>query len=367
VLTEERRAFNRFKESENAAQAQLPSAWTPTDVVKALGVARASAKSARETLRNTESKRKAALVKARDSLSSLAKQDDIPPQQKRATKAALSQLDAIVSDWDSKRADLEKQLDILKEDQAITSSILNKFDDFKNQVNEVYEAVALGLAAESLAHEVGALLDDLVARTNRAMAAARRSGEPSLVGYLEVVRAIVSSLRKQVSFLDPMLRATREQKSTFSIEKFLTEFVELRVEHMTRLGINLDLVVKRDFTVKMSRGRLQQVIENLCRNSEFWLQSKVASDSSARHITLTVDSPSVIVSDSGPGVKQGLENSIFEPFISGKPAGQGRGLGLFISRQLLRRDGCDIELAPDRNSRGRRGTFVVSLEAVEQP
>jgi C4-dicarboxylate-specific signal transduction histidine kinase len=61
-----------------------------------------------------------------------------------------------------------------------------------------------------------------------------------------------------------------------------------------------------------------------------------------------------------------MENVLFEPFVSGKPAGQGRGLGLFISRQLLQRDGCDIVLEPDRHDKGRRNRFTVDLRAVEQ-
>jgi C4-dicarboxylate-specific signal transduction histidine kinase len=211
------------------------------------------------------------------------------------------------------------------------------------------------------------ILEELVQRTNRALPRARRSGDSTLVGYVEAVRATVSALRKQVSFLDPMLRGTREQRSTFSAGGFVEEFVELRRDRLARFSIAMTTQIEKDFTVRMSRGRLQQVLDNLTRNSEYWLRQS-ASKARGSHgiITFEVLSPNITVSDSGPGVKPSMENVLFEPFVSGKPAGQGRGLGLFISRQLLQRDGCDIVLEPDRNDKGRRNRFTVDLRAVEQ-
>jgi C4-dicarboxylate-specific signal transduction histidine kinase len=207
------------------------------------------------------------------------------------------------------------------------------------------------------------VLEDLVQRTNRAAPRARRTGDSSLVGYVEAVRATVTTVRKQVSFLDPMLRTTREQKTTFSVARFVEEFVELRRERLSRFNITTNIVNERDFTVRMSRGRLLQVLENLTRNSEYWLRQSTQTPHG--QISFEISASHVVVSDSGPGVKAGVENALFEPFVSGKPAGQGRGLGLFISRQLLQRDGCDLILEPDRNAKGRRYRFAIDLQAVE--
>ena len=40
------------------------------------------------------------------------------------------------------------------------------------------------------------------------------------------------------------------------------------------------------------------------------------------------------IEDNGPGVTEDRREHIFQPFISNKPAGQGRGLGLYIAREL---------------------------------
>ena len=335
--------------------------------MRALNEAKQTAKKAQATLASTERQRKAAVTRVRDSLNQLVQRGALPTAQMRAAAEAVRHLDQVLADWEAQRAALEGQLEALKEDQALTSALLDRFDQFKSQISEVYEAVGLGLVAEGIAHEMEGILEDLVQRTNRAIPRAKRAGDASLVGFVEAVRATVNALRKQVSFLDPMLRTTREQKSTFSVAQFVEEFVELRRERLSRFEIRATAQNEKDFTIRMSRGRLLQVLENLARNSEYWLrQSALSARGAHGEISFEIAAPHIVVSDSGPGVKPGLENAIFEPFVSGKPGGQGRGLGLFISRQLLQRDGCDLVLEPDRNTKGRRYKFAVDLQAVEQ-
>jgi len=52
---------------------------------------------------------------------------------------------------------------------------------------------------------------------------------------------------------------------------------------------------------------------------------------------------------------------VFEPFVTNKPAGKGRGLGLFIVRQLLRAAGATVDLLPDRNRYGSLYILEIDL------
>jgi signal transduction histidine kinase len=72
-----------------------------------------------------------------------------------------------------------------------------------------------------------------------------------------------------------------------------------------------------------------------------------------------------IVSDSGPGVDPDYESALFEIFVTAKPERDiGQGLGLFIVTELLRVDGCEISLLPEKNSDGRRYRFSVNLRPL---
>jgi len=136
---------------------------------------------------------------------------------------------------------------------------------------------------------------------------------------------------------------------------------------MNEESISLAINVAKPFTVHIPRGRLMQIVDNLVRNSEYWLQVPAAqSKVKAPTITIEVSKPMISVFDNGLGVKAEIEDRLFGMFVSDKPKDTGRGLGLFITREILLRYGCDVTLADARNAHGRRYRFDIDLAAVTQ-
>ena len=78
-------------------------------------------------------------------------------------------------------------------------------------------------------------------------------------------------------------------------------------------------------------------------------------------VTIDGDEQVLIFSDDGPGISEQDAPYIFEPFYSGR-GDEGRGLGLYIAKQLLERHEYSIELADLKSQRKLRGAnFVVSF------
>ena len=66
----------------------------------------------------------------------------------------------------------------------------------------------------------------------------------------------------------------------------------------------------------------------------------------------------VVVWDNGPGIPKHIQTEIFKPFFTTKPVGEGTGLGLHISRQVVDRVGGEISV----ESAEEQGTrFLVRL------
>ena len=100
--------------------------------------------------------------------------------------------------------------------------------------------------------------------------------------------------------------------------------------------------------VQMYPSTLYPVIVNLVDNAIYWLTNY----SGDRVILLDKEVGSITVTDSGRGISLGDEEAIFEQGFSRKPAGSG--YGLYVAREVLRRDGADIRLATPSADRGAR-------------
>jgi PAS domain S-box-containing protein len=117
--------------------------------------------------------------------------------------------------------------------------------------------------------------------------------------------------------------------------------------------------------VDASEGRLAQVFLNLLVNAA----QAFAPGEAARHevrVTTRVDRGGQVVveiADDGPGIPPEIRARIFEPFVTTKPAGEGTGLGLFISREITQALGGTIEVESEV---GRGTTTRVRLPPSAQ-
>lgn len=66
------------------------------------------------------------------------------------------------------------------------------------------------------------------------------------------------------------------------------------------------------------------------------------------------------VEDNGSGVPEAVKNKIFQPFFTTKPAGQGTGLGLSLSYDIIKAHGGELNL---HSKEGLGTTFIITLPA----
>jgi signal transduction histidine kinase len=151
------------------------------------------------------------------------------------------------------------------------------------------------------------------------------------------------------------------------VKEVLEKVQRLFVTSLTREGINFRIVEKGSspLVAKTTDAVLLQLFLNLFDNSLYWLQSKPAGKRQIE-VLLDGDEHQLIFADNGPGVKPDDAPFIFEPFYSGKGE-EGRGLGLYIARQLLDRQDYAIELADIKRHKLLGGAnFVVSFVLAEE-
>jgi PAS domain S-box-containing protein len=108
-------------------------------------------------------------------------------------------------------------------------------------------------------------------------------------------------------------------------------------------------------SVWASAGQLSQVFVNLLVNA---LQSAGQVGTVKVETLLEGDRAVVRVSDDGSGIEPEHRERLFDPFFTTKPAGEGTGLGLYISHEIVRGHSGEIVVT---STPGDGATFEVRL------
>ena len=111
--------------------------------------------------------------------------------------------------------------------------------------------------------------------------------------------------------------------------------------------------------VRAIGSELNQVWANLIDNALDAVDTGGKVTVSASRVARSVV---VRVIDNGPGIPEHVKNQIFDPFFTTKEPGKGTGLGLEISRRIVRGHNGDIEI----ESKPGHTEFRVSLPVAEE-
>lgn len=192
----------------------------------------------------------------------------------------------------------------------------------------------------------------------------RRNFEPKLVS--ELAPKMKEDLVRLNQLIDNILQVRRlaDRQVQIRIERLnlsaeLSHFGDRIKERIEAAGGKLKIDVAENIWIDGALPELIRVWELLVDNSLKYGQSGGLEIG----ITLkkTRDSAEINFRDNGPGIPSGMEEKLFEPFFRGnieeKRTVPGSGLGLYIAREFIRRQGGTINI---RN--GSTGGAVVTMK-----
>jgi C4-dicarboxylate-specific signal transduction histidine kinase len=287
-------------------------------------------------------------------------------EEEVAATRLLEDVGLVLEDARKTLAQVTAMLGPAKEIGRIADVLEPDLKHLQDELAQFSELAGLGMTAEALSHEISIIADGLSARTMELSSRLKgqiRETDTYVVAFTEHVQTAVNRIRKQLSHLDPSMRYVRERRDAIRIGDLCKEMHDFYNERLARSRIQISLADPFDnFTVLMNKGKLIQVLDNLILNSEYWLRDDLKTRQiSEAIIHMQSASPYLDISDSGIGISPSVEHYLFQPFVTTKPQGVGRGLGLFIARQLLESSGCAISLLPIRNQYDRRYVFRIDF------
>lgn len=186
-----------------------------------------------------------------------------------------------------------------------------------------------------------------------------------LLKELQSIRGGMSFIEAQLKDIQLLFKSSKQRRKSIRV-KDIVDKVE-RIYHRLLNKESIELSIKSlgsPLVAKTTDAVLLQLLLNLFDNAVYWLQQTSKADKKIE-ILLDGNKGQMIFSDNGPGINKEDIPYIFEPFYSGK-GDEGRGLGLYIARQLLERNEYSIELAELKSEQILSGAnFIINLFVEE--
>lgn len=229
--------------------------------------------------------------------------------------------------------------------QRARESIAAQVDDERRMREEVQSLQQQVIRQERLA-AIGVLVSGVAHELNNPLQAILGFAELLQMqkGMPEQARADLSLIQKEAARASAIIRnlsrfgRQMSEPTPVRLRDVVASVMELRQRKLEELNITVELDEKSQAFVMAIFTELQQVLLNFTINAE---QAIVGhANAAARRVVIRTGDRDgwawMEVEDSGRGVEPEDEAKLFQPFYTTKPVGEGTGLGLSVSYDIIR-------------------------------
>ncbi len=278
------------------------------------------------------------------------------------------------------RAQVQKEFDELKSaigDNKAALNILSKAENeykaekryLTRRAETTEELAGVGLSVETASHDIMGIMGKVFTNLDgliRDLMSTDEIDKEELLKELQSIRGGISFIEAQLKDIQLLFKSSKQRRKSIRIKEIVEKVERIYRRLLKKESIKFTInTLGAPLVAKTTDAVLLQLFLNLFDNAVYWLQQTSKSD---KRIEILLDGNKcrMIFSDNGPGIDNDDAPYIFEPFYSGK-GDEGRGLGLYIARQLLERNEYSIELAEIKSDKALSGAnFVVNFFAEDE-
>ena len=232
--------------------------------------------------------------------------------------------------------DMDARIDIDRPDEfgALASqfnAMTTALKDNQQKLIETEKLAGIGRLAAGVAHEINNPLGVILGYAKLL----RKKSSGSVAEELAIIEQETLRCQEIVEGLLDLSRPMNEPSAPVDLRDLCEDVVGRLAESRQLDGVAV--TVEGEGTARGQVQKLRQVVLNLVKNA-------AESAGPGGRVELRIDDSSgvleVRVADSGPGIAENARSHLFEPFFTTKSA--GTGLGLAVSRAIVRAHGGDI-------------------------
>jgi signal transduction histidine kinase len=288
--------------------------------------------------------------------------------------------------------DFLTQQNTLLENQVAerTAELSHSLSDLKStqaQLIQQEKLASLGQLTAGIAHEIQNPLNFVNNFSEVSSELLDEMNEELDKGDIEEAKVISKDIKQNLEKInhhgkraDAIVKGMLEHSRTSSGEKVPTdlnaladEYLRLSYHGLRAKDKSFNADFKTDFdpdlpSVNVVSQDIGRVLLNIITNAFQALNNdelKIKNEEFKPLVTVSTknlgDKIEISVRDNGPGIPDAIKDKIFQPFFTTKPTGQGTGLGLSLSYDIVKAHGGELKM----ESIERKGTeFIIQLPIV---
>jgi signal transduction histidine kinase len=290
-------------------------------------------------------------------------------QEKEKQEILAAQKEKLEQEVEERTSELSKSLKDLKATQT--------------QLIQSEKMASLGELTAGIAHEIqnplnfvnnfSELNEELIDEMNKALE------EKDLEAARNISNNVKQNLEKTVqhgkradAIVKGMLQHSRSgagQKEDTPINSLANEFLWLTYKGIRAKDALFSANIQTEFddsigTVNIIPQDIGRVLVNLYNNAFYVVREKEQQSLNGYEPSVTVTTKKgngmfeISVKDNGTGIPENIRQKIFQPFFTTKPTGQGTGLGLSLSYDIIKAHGGEIKV---QSEVGKGSDFIICL------
>jgi len=244
-----------------------------------------------------------------------------------------------------------KNLSFEFDEELIQGAYKSEYEAMKYQWEQTRETAQLGIAVEIIDHE----FNQLYARINHALDHMRQNDiVTNNLSFISLMKGF-KQLEDKYALLSPLYRisgAITKEISGSQIFSYLLNFFENTIQdHQISLNATPRFLSN---LVNIKEPVIHTVYINIINNAIYWMQNSSEKKISFDYLE---ENKEIIIANSGQRIDDHRIEKIFQLFYSNRP--NGRGIGLYLTKQSLNEAGFDIYATNDKKYNVLKGACFV--------
>lgn len=277
----------------------------------------------------------------------------------------------------------QKAYTLLQQQKTKTDEALNELKSTQAQLIQSEKMASLGELTAGIAHEIQNPLNFVnnfsevsVELVDELRNEAREGNKEEVMAIADNIagnlQKVVTHGKRADGIVKSMMEHSRSSKGEMQptdINALVDEYLRLAYHGMRGKDKSFNAALETHFDetigkIKVVPQDIGRVLLNLYNNAFYAVAEKKKQSIDKYSPTVSVstkkdnDTVNITVRDNGIGIPEKVKDKIFQPFFTTKPTGQGTGLGLSLSYDIVKAHGGEIKV---ETKEGEGAEFVMQL------